>query len=62
MSLLGKDWNPALTIEKFLLALLPFLDEPDVNDPLRPEAAEVYVTSKEDYELKAQETSKPYAV
>lgn len=55
ISTLGKDWSPVLTIEKTLISIMSMLDEPNPSDPLRPEAAELYLYDKETYEKKVRE-------
>ncbi|KAI5148798.1 ubiquitin-conjugating enzyme E2 D [Enteropsectra breve] len=55
ISTLDKDWSPALTVEKTLLSLLSFLDEPNATDPLRADAAELFLTDKETYYEKVRE-------
>lgn len=55
ISTLGKDWSPALTIEKTLISILSMLDEPNPSDPLRPEAAELFLCDKKAYEKKARD-------
>ncbi|KAI4291791.1 ubiquitin-conjugating enzyme E2 D [Pancytospora philotis] len=49
ISTLGKDWSPALTVEKTLLSIMSLLDEPNASDPLRPEAAELYLCGEKAY-------------
>lgn len=48
------DWNPALMIDTLLRSLLTLLDEPNVRDPLRPEAAELYVLDPAAYREQAR--------
>ncbi|OQS55371.1 Ube2d1 [Ecytonucleospora hepatopenaei] len=55
ISSLGKDWSPALTIEKSLYSILSLLEEPNPMDPLRPEAAELFLSDKEAYKNKCRE-------
>lgn len=55
ISTLAKDWSPALTIEKTLFSIMSMLDEPNPNDPLRPEAAELFLCDREAYENKVRE-------
>lgn len=55
ISTLAKDWSPALTIEKTLLSIMSMLDEPNPRDPLRPDAAELYLCDKETYTKKVRE-------
>ncbi|KAI5169664.1 ubiquitin-conjugating enzyme E2 D [Pancytospora epiphaga] len=49
ISTLAKDWSPALTIEKTLLSIMSLLDAPNASDPLRADAAELYLCDKEAY-------------
>lgn len=60
ISSLGKDWSPALTIEKSLYSILSLLDEPNPLDPLRTDAAELYLTDKEEYKKRCQEELHQY--
>ncbi|OEJ30054.1 ubiquitin-conjugating enzyme E2 [Streptomyces subrutilus] len=62
MSRLGKDWSPALSIEKILMDVLTLLDAPEMNDPVRADAADLYAKSREDYCRTAREATEPYAV
>lgn len=55
ISTLAKDWSPALTVEKTLLSILSLLDEPNASDPLRPDAAELYLSDKETYYEKVRQ-------
>ncbi len=55
ISTLAKDWSPALTLEKTLLSILSLLDEPNPLDPLRPDAAELYLSDIKLYKSKALE-------
>lgn len=55
ISTLAKDWSPALTVEKTLLSILSMLDEPNPCDPLRPDAAELYLTDKKIYYKRVRE-------
>lgn len=59
ISTLAKDWSPALTIEKTLLSIMSLLDEPNASDPLRPDAAELYLSDKEAYYDKCREETVP---
>lgn len=57
ISTLNKDWSPALTLEKTLLSIMSLLDEPNPNDPLRPDAADLFMTDKKKY---FEEVTKTY--
>ena len=55
ISTLGKDWSPALTIEMTLFSIMSMLDEPNASDPLRPDAAELFINDKQAYKKKVRE-------
>ncbi|KAM0671847.1 putative ubiquitin-protein ligase [Ordospora colligata] len=58
IDILGKEWSPALTLNSVLLSLLTLLDDPNADDPLRPEVADIYKTNKEEYRLRCQESAR----
>ena len=41
LDILGKEWSPALTIPKILLSICSLLTDPNPNDPLVADIAEV---------------------
>ena len=45
-----------------MLSIASILDEPNTEDPLRPELAELYNTSKDEYKAKAKACTKMYAM
>lgn len=55
ISTLSKDWSPALTVEKTLFSIMSMLDEPNPQDPLRPDAAELFLCDKDTYNKKVRE-------
>ena len=55
------QWCPALTIDKVLLSISSFLDDPNPDIPLVPEIANVYKTNRAKYEATAKEWTKKYA-
>ncbi|MFF3214263.1 ubiquitin-conjugating enzyme E2 [Streptomyces sp. NPDC002886] len=55
--LLAEKWRPDATLHQVLTALLALLDEPDVHDPLRPEAAEVYILDRDAYIRRARQVA-----
>lgn len=55
ISTLGKDWSPALTVDKTLMSIMSMLEEPNPSDPLRPDAAELFLCDKAAYEKKVRE-------
>lgn len=58
IDILAKEWSPALTLSSVLLSLLTLLDDPNPDDPLRPEIADIFKTNKEEYKLRCQECAK----
>lgn len=55
ISTLAKDWSPALTVEKTLYSIMSLLDEPNARDPLRPDAAELYLSDEKAYYEKCRD-------
>lgn len=60
ISTLARDWSPALTIEKTLLSIMSLLDAPNPTDPLRPDAAELYLSDENAYQDKCKEVYDAY--
>jgi ubiquitin-protein ligase len=42
MSILNRDWDPILRIEKVLLSLSSILDAPPMGEPINLEAAQCF--------------------
>ena len=49
LDILKTGWSPALTISKILLSICSLLSDPNPNDPLVPEIAELYKNNKDVY-------------
>lgn len=61
LDILNEKWSPALTIEKVLISLLSWLDDPNPKDPLVPEIARTYMNDRAKYIEKCKEYIKKYA-
>ena len=61
LNILQQDWDPRLTIDKVLLSICSFLDDPNFENPLVPEIANVYIYDRKRYEDTVREWVKKYA-
>jgi len=61
LDILKDNWSPALTILKVLDTLRSLLKEPNADDPLNNEAAELYKKDKKKYVSTALSNTKKYA-
>ncbi|KAM0685832.1 Ubiquitin-conjugating enzyme E2 D1 [Conglomerata obtusa] len=61
LDILNDNWSPALTIQKVLISLLSWLDDPNCKDPLVPEIARLFNTNREEYNQKCKEYVMKYA-
>lgn len=55
LDILKKQWSPALKISDFLMSIRSLLDDPNPDDPLNAEAANLYVQDRVAYDRRVQE-------
>ncbi|KAL5701828.1 E2 ubiquitin-conjugating enzyme [Ranunculus cassubicifolius] len=61
LDILKENWSPALTISEVLLSICSLLTDPNPDDPLMPDIANMYKRDKAGYERTAQSWTLEYA-
>ena len=61
LDILKDQWSPVLNITKILLSICSLLDDPNPDDPLVPEIANIYKTDREKYIKTAKNYTLKYA-
>lgn len=61
LDILKDNWSPALNISKVLLSICSLLSDPNPDDPLVSEIANIYKSNKAQYEANAREYTLKYA-
>ena len=61
LDILNKNWSPALTISKVLISICSLLSDPNPNDPLVYEIADLYKQNRQLHDINAREYTIKYA-
>jgi len=62
VDILKTEWSPALTISKVLLSICSLLTDPNPDDPLVPDIADLYRANRAAYNVRAAAWTAKFAV
>ena len=62
LDILKDHWSPALTLSKILLSISSLLTDPNPDDPLVPEIANLLKLNKEKHDINAKNWTLEYAL
>ena len=62
LDIIKDQWSPALNISKVLLSICSLMGDPNPDDPLVPDAANLYKKNRTLYEQKCRDWTIKYAM
>ena len=62
LAILYDQWSPALTISSVLASIHALLTDPNPDDPMVPEIAQLYKANRAKYDENVREWTKKYAM